>query len=412
MEMEADLSPCRPIRWLPPHTPHHGEHPPLESALLDTLVYVDDLTGASTSRCMCATHSGHILELNFWAARPPLLSYFTIHLPDLLPEGPATPLDRLPRLLRTHGNLALLRVPVGQENDYFLYDASPRFSMVIPLTDGSIGLLRCPGQDRLFVAVLHKTLARGHYAIDLLEFNHGSWTWSTRLMHAESPQECDFGIPTKSFALPASICWVDHVPCILICDLLDGDDQVLRFIRFPVLAPPKKKRIAGYDRDVAVGSDACIRYMEVWAHPVPGSDNGVTYTPQDWGAAIARWLEPHKKWQISHELKASQIAVDDSHSGLLPRVEAAIESPILSRLHAGHPALSLHDDDVVYIMAKVDHRDEQSWMLALDMRSKTLKGVAALNTGRSFGYIFFPSEIFKLLEKEEGGAARGSSVAA
>ncbi|XP_037435682.1 uncharacterized protein LOC119347271 isoform X2 [Triticum dicoccoides] len=113
--------------------------------------------------------------------------------------------------------------------------------------------------------------------------------------------------------------------------------------------------------------------MEVWAHPVPGSDNGVTYTPQDWRAAIARWLEPHKKWQISHELKASQIAVDDSHSGLLPRVEAAIESPILSRLHAGHPALSLHDDDVVYIMAKVDHRDEQSWMLALDMRSKTLK---------------------------------------
>lgn len=182
-------------------------------------------------------------------------------------------------------------------------------------------------------------------------------------MHAESPQECDFGIPTKSFALPGSICWVDHVKGILICDLLDGDDEVHRFIRFPVLAPPKKKRIAGYDRDVAVGSDGCIRYMEVWAHPVPGSDNGVTYTLQDWGAAIERWLEPDKKWIISHELKASQIAVDDSHSGLLPRVEAAMESPILSRLHAGHPALSLHDDDVVYIMAKVDHRDEQSWML-------------------------------------------------
>ncbi|KAF7074097.1 hypothetical protein CFC21_079007, partial [Triticum aestivum] len=267
----------------------------------------------------------------------PLLSYFTVHLPGLLP---ATPLDRLPRVLRTHGDVALLRIPVGPKgNDYFLYSASARFSMVMPLptcplTDGSIGLLRCPGQDRLFVAVLHKTLARGYYAVDLLEFDHGSWTWSTRLMHAESPQECDFGIPTKSFALPGSICWVDH-----------------------------KKRIAGYDRDVAVGSDGCIRYMEVWAHPVPGSDNGVTYTPQDWGAAIERWLEPDKKWIISHELKASQIAVDDSHSGLLPRVEAAMESPILSRLHAGHPALSLHDDDVVYIMAKVDHRDEQSWML-------------------------------------------------
>ena len=128
--------------------------------------------------------------------------------------------------------------------------------------------------------------------------------------------------------------------------------------------------------------------MEVWAHPVPGSDNGVTYTPQDWCAAIERWLEPDKKWQISHELKASQIAVDDSHSGLLPRVEAAIESPILSRLHAGHPALSLHDDDVVYIMAKVDHRDDDSWMLAVDMRNKTLKGVAALTSKRSWGFRF------------------------
>ncbi|XP_073354198.1 uncharacterized protein [Aegilops tauschii subsp. strangulata] len=182
---------------------------------------------------MCTTESGDVLGLTFWAA--PLL----LHRPPPRPP-PCHPLDRLPRVLRTHGDVALLRIPVGPKgNDYFLYSASARFSMVMPLptcplTDGSIGLLRCPGQDRLFVAVLHKTLARGYYAVDLLEFDHGSWTWSTRLMHAESPQECDFGIPTKSFALPGSICWVDHVKGILICDLLDGDDEVLRFIRFPM----------------------------------------------------------------------------------------------------------------------------------------------------------------------------------
>uniref|UniRef100_A0A8R7VBR8 Uncharacterized protein n=1 Tax=Triticum urartu TaxID=4572 RepID=A0A8R7VBR8_TRIUA len=103
------------------------------------------------------------------------------------------------------------------------------------------------------------------------------------------------------------------------------------------------------DRDVSVGSDGCIKYSEVWAHPVPGSRNRATYISEDWGAAILTWLEPKKKWHIDLKLKASDIIVDESHSRLLPRhhVKATMESPTtLSRLHTGHPALSLHDDDV------------------------------------------------------------------
>uniref|UniRef100_N1R086 DUF1618 domain-containing protein n=1 Tax=Aegilops tauschii TaxID=37682 RepID=N1R086_AEGTA len=144
------------------------------------------------------------------------------------------------------------------------------------------------------------------------------------------------------------------------------------------------------DRDVSVGRDGSIKYSEVWAHPVPGSPNRATYISEDWGAAILTWLEPKKKWHIDLKLKASDIIVDETHSQLLPQhdVKATTKNATLSRLHTGHPALSLHDDDVVYIMAKVDHMVDDSWMLAVDMRNKTLKGVAALTSKRSWGFRF------------------------
>ncbi|XBI83236.1 hypothetical protein VPH35_091765 [Triticum aestivum] len=206
----------------------------------------------------------------------PLISYFTVHLPTLLPDGSATSLTLLPRLVRTDGDLALFRVMIGSSyidpdhNNYIIYRA---------------------GVNKLEVLPTH---------------------------------------PTRLFAD-----W-----------------------------------------------DGSIKYSEVWAHPVPGSPNRATYIFEDWGAAILTWLEPKKKWHIDLKLKASDIIMDETHSQLLPQhdVKATTKNATLSRLHTGHPALSLHDDDVVYIMAKVDHMDDDSWMLAVDMRNKTLKGVAALTS--------------------------------
>ncbi|KAM0920598.1 hypothetical protein ACQ4PT_007425 [Festuca glaucescens] len=61
---------------------------------------------------------------------------------------------------------------------------------------------------------------------------------------------------------------------------------------------------------------------------------------------------------------------------------------MLERLHTGHPTLSLHDDQVVYLMTKVDHRDDKAWVLAVDMRNKTLQGVAEFTADRVPGFSF------------------------
>ncbi|XBI83245.1 hypothetical protein VPH35_091773 [Triticum aestivum] len=407
-DQEEETPIPRSISWLPPHSPHDCGDPPPKSVLLDTLVYADDRTNDYTAEGF--TSNGHAISLTFWPAHPPLISYFTVHLPTLLQDGPATSLDLLPRLVRTDGDLALFRVMIGPSPsnrhhiNYIVYRVRAGCSKleVLPshptrlFADWSLALLRCrcPDDGRFLVANLRSIYSRGQYALDL--FDSRSGTWSTRSMHAESPEDCYFRTPTKVIALGGdrgTIGWVGLWHGILICDLLPSggdDDDVLRFIPLPVLTAPNKM-IPGplcCDRDVSVGSDGCIKYSEVWAHPVPGSRNRATYVSEDWGAAILTWLEPKKKWHIDLKLKASDIIVDETHSRLLPQLDVKAtgkslrpeKSPALSRLHTGHPALSLHDDDVVYIMAKVDHRDDDLWMLSVDMRNKTLKGVAGLTS--------------------------------
>jgi hypothetical protein len=48
-------------------------------------------------------------------------------------------------------------------------------------------------------------------------------------------------------------------------------------------------------------------------------------------------------------------------------------TPTLERLHIGHPLLSLDNNgDVVYFMAKVDHRDYKAWVIPVDMRKRLI----------------------------------------
>uniref|UniRef100_M8C0B1 Uncharacterized protein n=1 Tax=Aegilops tauschii TaxID=37682 RepID=M8C0B1_AEGTA len=279
-------------------------------------------------------------------------------------DGPATSLLLLPRLVRTDGDLALFRVIIGSSyidrdhNNYIIYRAGVNKLEVLPthptrlFADRSVALLRCPDDGRFLVANLRSTFDLGQYALDL--FDSRSGTWNTRSMRTEPPhKDCYYSTPTKVIALGGdrgSVGWVDLWNGILIGDLLpggDGDDNnVLRFIRLPVLLAPNKMDpfCLTCDRDVSVGRDGSIKYSEVWTHPVPGS----TYISEDWGAAILTWLEAQKKWHIDLKLKASDIIVDETHSQLLPQhdVKDTTKNATLSRLHTGHPTLSLHDDDV------------------------------------------------------------------
>ena len=74
---------------------------------------------------------------------------------------------------------------------------------------------------------------------------------------------------------------------------------------------------------------------------------------------------------------------------VLPNLnEGEDTEPSLMRFHATYPALSLHDDGVVHIMSRLEALDDRAWMVSVDMKKQTPKGVAFFGNGRPVGYGF------------------------
>ena len=68
---------------------------------------------------------------------------------------------------------------------------------------------------------------------------------------------------------------------------------------------------------------------------------------------------------------------------VLPNLnEGEDTEPSLMRFHASYPALSLHDDGVVHIMSRLEALDDRAWMVSVDMKKQTPKGVAFFGNGR------------------------------
>ncbi|KAF0913410.1 hypothetical protein E2562_022197 [Oryza meyeriana var. granulata] len=89
--------------------------------------------------------------------------------------------------------------------------------------------------------------------------------------------------------------------------------------------------------------------------------------------------------------------------------------PNLEKLHVGHPVLSLHNGDVVYLMAKVEHRDYKAWIIPIDLRNKVIQEPADFagadrTVGITFTYMHTgissypqnaPAEAAGIVEQEE-----------
>ncbi|KQJ91294.1 hypothetical protein BRADI_4g36895v3 [Brachypodium distachyon] len=376
--MESD-NPAHRMFWH--HPPAHPtdddeDSSPPESILLDATAYLDGRTNASTARCV--TRSGHAIALTFWIASPPRVSYFTVHHPAP-PCWPSCPASSAPTA--TSPSSAFCPPPPPP-------NPTVRRRLFLFNDLGQVGLLRRRG-GLFAVAALSDAVPylRGHYTLHL--FDSMTCAWSTTPMRVEPTRlhGCSYSYRSATSVIAvggSSIGWVDlSNKGILVCDVLRRDERggdVLRHIRLPCTL----------SLHVAIGALS------------PSSQRGIavvqggiinTYDSLDWQAAIWTWTGPEKKWCLDCSLRASEITVDDSFSHLLPvpkprsrrRGDEAMETTepaTLSRLHVGYPALSLHEDGVVYFMAKVDHLDGEAWMLAVDMRNKTLEEVAGFSTKR------------------------------
>jgi hypothetical protein len=73
---------------------------------------------------------------------------------------------------------------------------------------------------------------------------------------------------------------------------------------------------------------------------------------------------------------------------------------VLKGRYAGFPAISLHDDDVVYTMDRHNLLDKKASVVAVDMKNQTVKGAADFVSGGILGCtrVYIPSVISRYLD--------------
>ncbi|EEE70228.1 hypothetical protein OsJ_30342 [Oryza sativa Japonica Group] len=318
----------------PSHPPPPADPGCCSWVLLDRTAYVADHANATTANTFFTTRDRRRREIRvtFFPAPPPRVSHFCVHCPSMKPEC---------------------------------------FAVGITHCDGG-------GHEHYIIAALMFDSSRKMY--DLHRFHSKNGSWSTKALHLgtmePSPGLTFFFHDTyKVITLGGGfMAWVDLRRGILLCDVL-LDDPEPHFIPLP---PPLKadKELIGDARefrDIAV-VHGYIKYVEIQSYI---SDGWVAAT---WSRKITLEDSWEGDWRKDCELHVSDI------SGSLPELlgdeEARTAQLNLQSLHTGNPTISLQDDDVVYFLAKVGLRDDKSYVLAVNMRSKTLQGAACFGAER------------------------------
>ncbi|XP_006661559.2 uncharacterized protein LOC102715790 [Oryza brachyantha] len=432
--------------------------PPVHSAaatatpwvLLDFQAFMANHRNATTAKSQ--TRSGHPIEVSFWTAPPPSVSYMCVHSPGLDPADFAAE----PTIMATEADLVLLRLAIGpwdhrddsSSYDYFVYNSTATKLSLLPrlaiegFIDNEVGLLRCgsatprrrldprrlglhphtgPDDGTFIVAALRNTYASGFFEYALHVYHSGADAWTCHPISLHGLVDPSFiHVNTKVITVggkAGTMGWVDLYHGIIFCDILslntDTSSPVLHYFPLP---PPLNPNIPlrgcpRHVRDIAVVQGR-IRYTQMQAFTRPGPRINGAFIPQGWSTAIwsAPATNPWKQgWRQDCKFTSSDLSVDGSTMNfeLLPKIldDQATPQQTLEGLHVGCPTLSLHSDDIVCFMAKVNRKDTNTWVLAVDVKNMRLKDVALYGSKRLICidyYVYMSSKISDYLPMAPG----------
>ncbi|XBI82672.1 hypothetical protein VPH35_091293 [Triticum aestivum] len=385
------------------------------SVLLELFGRIGPARNATTATS--TTSTGHPIAVTLCGARPPVLSHFSV---DFAARPDPDDLSLAPKVVSTDADLVLLRVPVRPHgwyyqmfSDYFVYRARPRRPTLdlLPKSaphyfgDNEIAVLSCAGGDGEYAVAALKRVGMVSFKLHLYrsgpDGEPGSWTSrrtdEEQMLRDATPPSSEMlmsHLTTKVITLggaKGTVGWVDLWRGILLCDLLDESPApVLRDMPLP--SPLKGdwtwclERCPYYLRDIAVNErkDA-IKYVEVtmlvddtwkattWSMPIPATSwSHWRQRCSVWSARVGVPADVARHYRLLHKLMSG-------------RAHKAAEGVLsLGRLRMALPTMGVadEDDDVVYMLAEATSDGAMTTVLAVDLGTQALRGVAKLKRRR------------------------------
>ena len=370
--------------------------------LLDTRARIGCCSRNATT-AEARTSDGDGIVVSFSVTDPPALSRCFVHCPNLTAED----FIGEPRVTGADGAVLLIRVTFAPRHgrwkftDMFVYRAGP----------GEPSLHLLPRPYPLYLNCDHVgVLSRGdHYSVvvpetrfeaggrtdyDLYVFSSETMSWSTIVAPVAVDGDTDYDLlamhyPTKVISIGGVwLAWIDLRRGVLLCNVVD-DDRLpeMPLIQLPSLLGANKFDFAPYDgavpplrqiRDVTC-MNGLLKFVEI---EYPDLDE-LNDTEFRWTATMFTREICSESWDWCCTVDSADLCPTDTCShDLFPEIWDG-KKLTLNKVVISSPTLDLYNDDVFYLMAKLNPADgTNGCVLAVNASDLTLVRVVPFSSDR------------------------------
>ncbi|KAM0863373.1 hypothetical protein ACQ4PT_044624 [Festuca glaucescens] len=373
-----------------------------DSVLLKKTARISGDRNATTAACR--TLDGQAVAVSFWIADPPDVSHFSVHCPGM-EEGDFS--NPPPFIIAAEGAFVLFCVTLDGSDHHFVYSArgiptgkkknKPSLHLlpdpkptVQAFESQQFGILPLGDEHYAVAFIDHRWDSRGNawvYRSYVFSSKTKAWRRNTKALLHLSESDCllfDRHASSKQVAVGASsLGWVDLLRgIILLSNIFDEERPVITYIPLPagkVCITDKHGNphyAPEYFCDV-VCYDDLIKFVEIDFEDPDCRANGKGWKVSTWNRKVS-WDD----WSKHRTIDVSEISVDPTYSALLPcLLDDKKQELELKNLFFLNPTLSVSgDDDLLYMLAKVDEGDDTAWVAAVDMKHAALQALAAVST--------------------------------
>uniref|UniRef100_N1QUH0 Uncharacterized protein n=1 Tax=Aegilops tauschii TaxID=37682 RepID=N1QUH0_AEGTA len=335
------------------------------------------------------TSQGQAVEVSFWLADPPAVSHFSVHCPGLQGDDFS---DQPPVVICAEGPFVLfsltLNVPEWGSIHHFVYSAggpagSPSLRL-LPVLDPEVeafesqqfALLPCGGQHYAVVFLDRNWIPSDEvWEYQAYLYSSKMRAWSTTKVPLSQLSETEKALLDGHYSCkqimvgPDSLGWVDLLcGIVLLCNLFD-ENPVIKFIPFP------STRICITDED-GVAEIAAEHVCDVTCCGDLIKFVQIDFDDPDYGSSGIAWKATTWNRKLSWNDWRNRCIVD-----LLDDETQQLQ---LKNLIFINPTISTQDDTRLYMMAKVNMRDDTAWVVAIDMKHAALEALVPISTERHY----------------------------